>query len=113
VATPNSSIITSLSHPTRRGILRAYLADGKRGRRHSPVRLAEMLHIPVNDVAYHVRVLARNKALRSSGTKPVRGATEHFYVLGPLVKDNEDVIVVLLAADAKSDEGNGASSLLG
>jgi len=107
---PRASIITTLAHPTRRAILRAYLADRKR-RRHSPVRLAEELHRPVNDVAYHFRVLARNKALRAWGTKPVRGATEHFYVLGPLVKENEDVIVLLLAADEKADAEDDTSPL--
>lgn len=102
MTTPPVSIITALSHPTRRAILRQYLADGKR-RRLSPARLAETFDMPVNDVAYHVRVLVRNKALRLWETKPVRGATEHFYVPGPLVKDNEEVIAVLLAADADAD----------
>jgi hypothetical protein len=103
LTTPPISIITVLSHPTRRAILREYLGDGERHRRHSPARLAETLDMPVNDVAYHVRVLARNNALSPCGTKPVRGATEHFYVLGPLVEANEGLIAVLLAADADSD----------
>lgn len=103
MTTPPPSIITVLSHPTRRAILREYLADGKRRRRRSPARLAAAFDMPVNDVAYHVRVLARNNALSPCGTQPVRGATEHFYILGRLVEDNEEVIAVLLAADADAD----------
>jgi hypothetical protein len=38
----------------------------------------------VNHVAYHVRKLAEGKVIVQVGQRPVRGATEHFYVLeGP------------------------------
>jgi DNA-binding transcriptional ArsR family regulator len=110
-----TSISTMLAHPTRRAILRAYLAAPE-GQRHSPVRLSEELQLPVNEVAYHFRVLARNEALIPWGTRPVRGATEHFYALGPLVKENEDAVALLLEADEKvdqeGDQEGGTSSLI-
>ncbi len=45
----------------------------------SPRELADHLHEPVNDVAYHVRVLRDMGVIELVGTRPVRGATQHFY----------------------------------
>jgi hypothetical protein len=45
----------------------------------SPRELADELHEPVNDVAYHVRVLRDLGIIELAGTRPVRGATQHFY----------------------------------
>lgn len=47
----------------------------------SPRELADELHEPVNDVAYHVRVLRDLGVIELAGTRPVRGATQHFYRL--------------------------------
>jgi hypothetical protein len=41
--------------------------------------LADKLHEPVNDVAYHVRRLRDLGIIELAGTRPVRGATQHFY----------------------------------
>jgi hypothetical protein len=96
------SVITVLAHPLRRKVLRLFLKDDAR-RPRSPVELAREAHAPVNDVAYHVSVLARNEALAPERTRPVRGATEHFYVCGRLIEKNEDLILALLGADAEAD----------
>jgi hypothetical protein len=81
-------------------------------RRRSPVELASALHQPTNDIAYHVQVLVRDGALIAAGTRPVRGVTEHFYKVGPLVTDHEDVIRLLLSAEEEPAKDDDTSSSL-
>src|SRR6201995_4915632 len=45
----------------------------------SPRGRAEVMQEPVNDVAYPVRVLRDMGVIELAGTRPVRGATQHFY----------------------------------
>jgi hypothetical protein len=49
------------------------------------------MRVPVNDVAYHVRVLRDLGVIELAGTRPVRGATQHFYraVRRPHLTDDE------------------------
>ncbi len=63
-----------VSHPLRRRIWYA-ISDHPI----SPRELADELGQPVNDVAYHVRRLRDLGVIELAGTKPVRGATQHFY----------------------------------
>jgi DNA-binding transcriptional ArsR family regulator len=65
-----------VTHPLRRRIW--YAIDE---RPISPRELADILGEPVNDVAYHVRVLRDLGVIELAGTRPVRGATQHFYRL--------------------------------
>lgn len=47
----------------------------------SCVMLARELHEPLGNVAYHVRELEKRRLIQPAGTRPVRGALEHFYRL--------------------------------
>jgi DNA-binding transcriptional ArsR family regulator len=71
----NHDLVNGLRHPLRRAILRL-MSDGREA---SPSELAEELDESLAKVAYHVRVLAECDALKPSGSKKVRGATQHFY----------------------------------
>jgi biotin operon repressor len=59
--------------------LRRRLWDAITERPISPRELADELGEPVNDVAYHVRKLRDMGIIEPAGTRPVRGATQHFY----------------------------------
>jgi DNA-binding transcriptional ArsR family regulator len=73
---PVESLAAIVSHPLRRRLWYAMTEDPI-----SPSELADQLHEPVNDVAYHVRVLRDMGVIELAGTRPVRGATQHFYRL--------------------------------
>jgi DNA-binding transcriptional ArsR family regulator len=68
------SLAAIVSHPLRRRIWDA-ISDHPV----SPRELADQLHAPVNDVSYHVRRLRDLGIIEPAGTRPVRGATQHFY----------------------------------
>jgi DNA-binding transcriptional ArsR family regulator len=91
-----ASTFGGLAHPTRLLILEA-LRDGQPM---SPKQLSGHVTPPTSlaNVAHHTRELAGMGALARAGTRPVRGAVEHFYRLSPrgreLVK-----LMDLLAAD--------------
>lgn len=72
-------LIAALNHPLRRRILRAYL-DG-RFQAASSTQLAGLMEMPLGNVAYHVKTLARLGVLELAGTEKVRGAEERFYVV--------------------------------
>jgi DNA-binding transcriptional ArsR family regulator len=67
-------LVKGLAHPLRVRILRA-LENGTA----SPNELAEALGVPLGNVSYHVRFLARVGLLELVRTQPRRGAIEHFY----------------------------------
>jgi DNA-binding transcriptional ArsR family regulator len=68
------SLAAIVSHPLRRRIWDAVAEEPI-----SPSELAEQLGEPVNDVAYHTRKLRDLGMIEPAGTRPVRGATQHFY----------------------------------
>jgi DNA-binding transcriptional ArsR family regulator len=68
------SLAAIVTHPLRRRIWYAMTEAPI-----SPRELADHLHEPVNDVSYHVRRLRDLGILELAGTRPVRGATQHFY----------------------------------
>jgi hypothetical protein len=68
------SLAAIVTHPLRR---RIWYSMSERPI--SPRELADKLHEPVNDIAYHVRVLRDMGVIELAGTQPVRGATQHFY----------------------------------
>jgi DNA-binding transcriptional ArsR family regulator len=71
----NHALVTALRHPLRRAILKR-MSDGRKA---SPSELAEELDETLSNVAYHVRVLAKSRALKPVSRRQVRGATQHFY----------------------------------
>ena len=75
-----------LAHPLRLRILQA-LSE----RVASPVELARDMDERLPNVSYHVHVLLRHGCIRPAGTRPRRGATEHFYraVTRPVLGDRE------------------------
>jgi DNA-binding transcriptional ArsR family regulator len=68
------SLAAIVSHPLRRRIWDAVTEHPI-----SPRELADQLREAVNDVAYHVRRLRDLGIIEPAGTRPVRGATQHFY----------------------------------
>lgn len=73
-ATQSESLAAIVSHPLRRRIWDAITEQPV-----SPRELADQLRMPVNDVAYHTRRLRDLGMIEPAGTRPVRGATQHFY----------------------------------
>lgn len=64
----------ALSHP-----LRASIMVELSRRTASPVDLSRDLGVPVENVAYHVKTLVQLGCIELVGTRPRRGAVEHFY----------------------------------
>jgi DNA-binding transcriptional ArsR family regulator len=67
-------LVKGLAHPLRIHILRVL-----ENRVASPSELAAELDAPLGNVSYHVRFLARVGLIELTGTKPRRGAVEHYY----------------------------------
>jgi DNA-binding transcriptional ArsR family regulator len=67
-------LVKGLAHPLRIAILRV-LQD----RVASPSEIAEEIDAPLGNVSYHVRFLARVGLIELTGTRPRRGAVEHYY----------------------------------
>jgi DNA-binding transcriptional ArsR family regulator len=68
----------AFAHPVR---ARIALLLSARGEPLSPSGLARELGEQLGTVAYHVTILLGLGALEEAGTRQVRGALEHFYVL--------------------------------
>jgi DNA-binding transcriptional ArsR family regulator len=68
------NIAKALRHPLRVEILA--LLDKRVA---SPSEMALELNQPLGNLSYHVRELVRFQCIELVSTKPVRGATEHFY----------------------------------
>lgn len=79
-----TKLMRVLSHPLRQRILTEL-----NEREASPSELSQALGEPLGNVAYHVKILERNDAVELVGTRPVRGALEHFYkaVVRPRIDD--------------------------
>jgi DNA-binding transcriptional ArsR family regulator len=72
----DAELLVALRHELRRKILRAMVEEDPV----SPRRLAEVLHEPLSNVSYHVRVLADDcGAIELVDTAEVRGSMQHFY----------------------------------
>lgn len=76
----------ALTHPLRLGIMRMLVGVD----RLSPVEVHRQLEAEAESsepaaslgtIAYHVRALVRFGMIASAGSRPRRGATEHFYSL--------------------------------
>ncbi len=88
IASP--ALIEGLSHPIRRQILRILSAKGTV---QSPSKMARLAKPSLSNLAYHARCLREQNIIRCTGTRQVRGSTQHFYVSN--VSDNKLVNTVL------------------
>lgn len=70
----DARLVKGLAHPLRIAILRVL-----EERTASPSEIAEEIDAPLGNVSYHVRFLARLGLVELSGTRPRRGAVEHYY----------------------------------
>lgn len=70
-----SELLAALGNPLRRRILRRMRDEEMI----SPRQLSAEFGLPLTNVAYHVRVLAKCGAVTLVKVKPVRGAVAHFY----------------------------------
>lgn len=72
---PENVLLAALGNPLRRRILRRMRDEEMI----SPRQLASEFGLPLSNLAYHVRVLAKSEAITLVKVKPVRGAVKHFY----------------------------------
>jgi predicted ArsR family transcriptional regulator len=80
-----------VSHPTRRRCWGALME----GRIMSPKQMAGEFGLPTHHVSYHVSALERLGVVELVYTRPVRGATEHFYRLVERYELGEDEVEAL------------------
>lgn len=74
------ALVARLIHPTQVAVIEAMLWIDR------PLSSAELVRvfdgeIVLSSIAYHVRRLADLGVLKQTGTRQVRGAIEHFFVL--------------------------------
>lgn len=73
-----------LQHPLRRCLLGLCVESDEPL---SPKELADYTKQPLDNVACHVRVLAKHHAVELVEVRPARGAVEHFYAATGLVDE--------------------------
>ncbi len=93
-----ASLISAITHPSRRRILRA-LAE--RSEALSPAGLGRKLQLPPGALAYHFKVLQGLGAVRQVNERMVRGAVEHFY---ETTIEDDPPIEALLEETREADE---------
>ena len=93
-----------LSHPTRLLILEALRTSGEPM---SPKQLAEAVTPTTSlaNLAHHTRELAGLGALKPAGTRPVRGAVEHFYGLTSSGRELVALVDRMIAVDGSDGRG--------
>lgn len=92
----------ALGHPIRRQILQRLQAQEEAPAPKSslsPNQLAGLTGVGLSTIAYHVRVLRTCEAVKLTGTKPRRGATEHFYRLTPWMGHVQSVVAEVMSDD--------------
>jgi DNA-binding transcriptional ArsR family regulator len=84
--TIDQTLAAVVAHPVRARAL-GVLAE----RTASPAELAIALGVEVNKANYHVKKLEEMKLIELVGTRPARGALEHFYraIVRPLVTEDQ------------------------
>lgn len=82
-----TTLAAAVAHPIRSKCL-VILAE----RVASPAEIARELHLDVSKVGYHVNALAETHLIEEIGSRPVRGAVEHFYraVELPVVSNEQE-----------------------
>jgi DNA-binding transcriptional ArsR family regulator len=83
----NTALAAAVAHPIRTRSL-AILGE----RVASPAEIARELELDVSKVGYHVGALAEANLVEEVGSRPVRGAIEHFYkaVELPILTDEQE-----------------------
>ena len=74
----------------------------------SPRQLSAVLHQPLSNVSYHVRVLAECSAVTLVETMPVRGSMQHFY--RPAIEAPWAKAVLGLADEDSQESGSSGES---
>jgi DNA-binding transcriptional ArsR family regulator len=92
------AVLKALNHQLRRRIMR--MALGRECESISPTEAAKLLDVPLSNVSYHFRVLAKSGALEMTSERPVRGSIKHFYRANQAVTKMPMVIAVLAATSA-------------
>ena len=97
--TNHNELLVALRHPLRRQILRAMVESNPI----SPRQVSDVLHEPLSNVSYHVRVLAECGAVALVDTTPVRGSMQHFY--SPTIDEPWALAVLGFSEDDEPTEG--------
>jgi DNA-binding transcriptional ArsR family regulator len=98
----DAELLVALRHEMRRKILRTMDEEDPV----SPRRLAEVLHEPLSNVSYHVRVLDDCGAVELVDTAEVRGSMQHFY--SSRVEEPWALAVLGLQGEAEPSADGGA-----
>jgi DNA-binding transcriptional ArsR family regulator len=92
------AVLGALNHKMRRQIMRIALGKGRKSV--SPTEASKLLEVPLSNVSYHFRVLAKSKAIDIAAEQPVRGSIKHFYRANQAVTKMPMVTAVLAATSA-------------
>jgi DNA-binding transcriptional ArsR family regulator len=92
--------LDGLAHPVRLRVVLT-MEDGAA----SPTNLATQLDVPLGTMSYHVRCLASVGLLALVGSRPRRGALEHFYELTERGRALRGAALALLADEAQRPPG--------
>lgn len=84
-----------LMHPVRVKVMATLRGASKPM---SPRQFAVVTAATLGTTAYHVRELSKLGLLKSSGTRPARGAVEHFYTLSPTGEQAADKVAEIVAS---------------
>lgn len=96
--------IKALKSPLRRVILRELHRVGEA---RSPAEIAAQHPVKLSDTSYHFRTLQKHKMVALTGTRPSRGALEHFYASTV----NDDALVISLLESTKKEDEETAENL--
>jgi len=94
------AVLDALSHYVRRRIMRIALAKGHVSI--SPTEASKLLGVPLSNVSYHFRVLAKSRALDMTSERPTRGSIQHFYRANKAVT-RMPMVTAVLEATSDSD----------
>jgi DNA-binding transcriptional ArsR family regulator len=95
-------LVRAVGHPLRVEILEVLLAQSDR----SPTQIAKHLERRLGNVSYHVNVLRDCEVIELVGTRPRRGAIEHFF--RPAASIQGFVEMARAAFGAEPIDGGGA-----
>jgi len=93
----SSALLYAIEHPLRREALRVLNAAA---RPITPKELSELMPWDGEGVSFHIRVLEAKNLAHCTGTRQVRGATEHFYVSKVV---GNDLLTAILAGTQGDD----------
>ena len=74
-----AEVLKAIAQPDRLRLLEAFASHEQL----SPTQAQPIVDMPLGNISYHVRLLAKAGLLAEAGTEPRRGAVEHFYRVTP------------------------------